>query len=254
MSDGLRARIQAGEALVVTFVKSEDPAIAELLGLSGFDVLIADLEHSTLSLGDVAAIERSSPVPVLVRVPRGRFGDVGRLLEAGVAGVQVPDVRTSETLAEARAHMRFGSEGIRGLALSHRAGRYGGVPAVDYIAAARRDCVLVAQVESAVGVEALGRLVHAEDTPDVWLLGPTDLSADLGRPGETQHPEVEDVLMRAADTILAAGQRLGAFAVDEDEALRWRERGATFVAIGSDVTLLAGRARQAVAAWRAVSA
>lgn len=250
MTQGLRRRVAAGEPLLGTLLKSCDPAVGELLAFAGFDLLIADLEHSTLSLGETAAVIRSAPVPVLVRLPARRLADAARLIEAGAAGLQVPDVDGVRSVRSARAEMRFSDGGRMGLALSHRAARYGAERAIDYIDTVQESTVLVAQVESAKGVDALPRLLATPDGPDVWFLGPMDLSRDLGHPGEVAHPDVQAALDRAAGTILDGGGRLGAFAADEHDAGRWRAKGATLVVVGSDVALLAATARRVAARWR----
>src|SRR5579872_4307580 len=55
----LRARLRDGERLLGTFVKSRDPLISETLATAGYDFLVADLEHSSLSAGEVEGIVRA---------------------------------------------------------------------------------------------------------------------------------------------------------------------------------------------------
>lgn len=90
----LRARIRDGEPLIGTFVKSRDPAVAEVLALARYDFVVADLEHSTLTVRDVEGIVRACDcydVPVIVRLPATGLGRCGQLLDAGVTGIQVSD-------------------------------------------------------------------------------------------------------------------------------------------------------------------
>jgi 2-keto-3-deoxy-L-rhamnonate aldolase RhmA len=252
VSPGLRERLADGDALLGTFVKSSDPMVSELLAGAGFDFLIVDCEHSTLALADVAAIVRGASVPVVVRLPPERLHDAGRLVEAGAAGIQVPDVGATEAVARARSELRpSGRDGGRmGLALTHRAARFGATTAVEYVERVELQTLVVAQIESGAAVEALPRLLEAQPGADVWFLGPTDLSLDLGRPGELGHPDVEAALERAATLILAAGARLGVFAIDAADAARWSRRGASYVAVASDLALLAGSARAVVGRWQ----
>jgi 4-hydroxy-2-oxoheptanedioate aldolase len=190
-------------------------------------------------------------VPVIVRLPPARLELVGRALETGATGIQVSDVVDSATLAAARGAATYPPAGHRGLALSHRAAGFGQTPPTEYLERAQRELVVVAQIESVAGVEALPSLLGADPAPDAWFLGPADLSASLGYPGESTHQEVLAVLRAAAETIVSHGARLGVFAGNGDDARQWRARGATLVALGSDHMLLAGLASDLVAAWRA---
>jgi len=228
--------------------------VAELLAAAGLDLLFADFEHSSLEVRDVEGIVRAadvSGVPVLVRLPASRLEAAGRLLETGAAGLQVSDVRDVATVAAARGAALYPPLGARGLAPGHRAAAYGAMTAAEHVAAVGAETVLVGQIESAAGVAALPELLAMVDGPDAWFLGPTDLSCDLGHPGDLEHPEVRAALEGAADQVLGAGRRLGIFVRSEEEAARWRSRGATLLALGTDLGLLAGRARSIVAAWRA---
>lgn len=239
-------RLRSGEPLMGTFVKSSDPNVAEALAAAGFDLLIADLAHSTLGLRDAEAVARAADahgVPVLVRIEPGDLGLAGRILEAGAAGIQVTDVATVELLAELRTAAAFPPHGRRGLSLSHRAGRFGLRPAAELIDA---EALVVAQLESRAGLDDLEALLAAPTPPDAWFLGPTDLAVDLGHRGDTDHPEVAASLDRALEAIRGAGIPAGIFASSGAAARAWHQRGAGLVALSSDLALLASAARRAL--------
>jgi 2-keto-3-deoxy-L-rhamnonate aldolase RhmA len=156
--------------------------------------------------------------------------------------VQITDVTSPELVAAARAATAFPPAGTRSLSLSHRAARFGAVPAAEAVAAAQ-EAVVVAQLESRAGLAALDALLAAPAQPDAWFLGPMDLSADLGHPGDLSHPEVAGALDRALQAVLAAGATAGAFAGASAAAADWRARGARLLVVSSDVALLASAAR-----------
>jgi 2-keto-3-deoxy-L-rhamnonate aldolase RhmA len=244
----LRDRLRGGEPLLGTFLKTGDPAVVETVAGAGFDLLVADVEHAPLDLRDLATIARCG-VPTLARIGANALPDVGRMLEAGLAGIQLADVTDAAALDALRRAVRFHPQGTRGCATSHRATGYGRVPARDWVASAD-GVVVVAQIESVAGIDALPWLLAEERGPDAWFIGPVDLSCDLGHPGDLTHPDVRDAIATAADAILGAGARLGIFVSDERAAAAWRERGATYLLAGSDLTLLAQRADALVGAWR----
>jgi 4-hydroxy-2-oxoheptanedioate aldolase len=252
----LRAAIAVGDPLLGTFVKSADPLITEILAGAGFDCLVADLEHSSLTVRDLETIVRAADVsrtPVIARLPAERLPDAGRAIEAGIAAIQVSNVSTPEDLHAARAAVTLAPGGHLGLSLSHRAAAFGAPAAGDYVERLTGGLPFIAQIESRTGIAALPDLLALPDGPDAWFLGPMDLSADLGHPGRPAHPEVRAALHAAAGTIVAAGRALGVFAADDEDARDWRDRGARLVILGSDLAMIAGQARAVTERWRAGS-
>jgi 4-hydroxy-2-oxoheptanedioate aldolase len=190
---------------------------------------------------------------VIARLPGERLPDAGRAIESGVAGVQLSNVTDPEQVRAARAAMMPAPAGHLSLSLSHRAAGFGAGDPAAYLARLAGELVLVAQIESRAGIDALGALLAAPGGPDAWFLGPMDLSADLGHPGQPRHPDVRSALLAAAAVIMAAGATLGVFALDGDDADDWRRRGARLVVLGSDVAMLAGQARALTGRWRSRS-
>jgi len=244
----LRARLAAGERLIGTFVKSRDPATTEALAVAGYDFVVADMEHSPLAVADVEGIARacsSRDVAVLARVPPSRLGLCGALLDAGVTGIQVSDVSSAALAAGVAAAAWYPPRGERSLSLSTRAARFGTLPAAEHIARSDDQTVLVGQIESAAGVGSLASII-ASGVFDALFLGATDLSVALGHPGDIRHPVVAAALADAAAVITGSGTRLGIFCGGADEAAVWAGRGASLLAISSDLTMLTSAAAATV--------
>jgi 4-hydroxy-2-oxoheptanedioate aldolase len=246
-------RLARGDRLLGTFVKSADLNITELLAGSGLDFLIADHEHSSLGVREIEGIARaagSAAIPLIVRLASGALAETGRLLDAGASGIQVADVHDMAAPTAACRQAAYPPDGQRGLALSHRAARFGREPLADYLDRAARENVVICQIESIEGAAALPTLLAARLPVNAWFLGPTDLSASLGRPGQLDHPEVVERLEQLATTILDAKAPLGIYARNLTEAQAWSTRGATLIALGSDYTLLATQVDSIVQSWR----
>lgn len=240
----LRGRVRGGELLLGTFVKSGDPLVSEALAVAGYDFVVADLEHSSLSVAEVAGIVRACDgydVPVIARVPPGRLGLCGALLDSGVTGIQVSDVSSAEVAAAARAAAHYPPRGTRSLSLSTRAARFGAVPAALHVPASLEQTVLVGQIESPDGLAALPEIIKS-GVFDALFFGPTDLSAALGHPGQPGHPDVVAALDEATAVITGSGTPLGTFCATADEARQWAGRGLTLLAISTDLTMLRGAA------------
>jgi 2-keto-3-deoxy-L-rhamnonate aldolase RhmA len=246
--------LRVGEPVLGTFVKSPDASVAEIVARSGFDFLIADLEHSSLTLQDVEGIVRAGAlcsVPVVARIPVDALHQAGRALDAGAVGLQLTGLVNRATAEHARRACSYPPAGTRSMSLSQRSALFGGMGASEHLTTSKCELVIIGQIESAATVAALPELLLETSAVDVWFLGSLDLSVSLGHPGSLDHPEVVEKLREAAHAVLRAGARLGAFAQNLGEALSWLDRGATMVAVSSDYALLAAQARDLVGAWRA---
>jgi 2-keto-3-deoxy-L-rhamnonate aldolase RhmA len=238
-----KRRLAAGECVYGCFDRYPDAGIAELLGLQGFDFLVFDGEHGTIEPRDaeglVRAAELRGPAP-LVRVPANRPDVILRFLDTGAVGVHVPLVSSAEEAEAAVRAVKYAPRGARGLA-GVRAASYGAEPLADYAAEANEATLVVIQVETR---EAVARVdeIAAVDGVDVVFVGPTDLSLAYGVPGQTSHPLLEEAYDTVAAAVAASPAALGVLVADEAGAERWRERGATYLAVTVD-SLLVARAR-----------
>jgi 4-hydroxy-2-oxoheptanedioate aldolase len=231
------------------------PYSTELVAGAGFDWLLIDGEHapndlrSTLAqLQAVASAQqafgdaRSQPV-VRVPVATGEVGTalIKQVLDLGVQTLMAPMIDTPAQAAAVVAATRYAPDGVRGMGSAlARASRWQAHERYVHEANAQM-CVLV-QVES---VTALHQLPAIAATPGVdgVFIGPADLSASMGHPGDAAHPAVQAAITEAMATIRAAGKAPGILATTEPAARRWLDAGARFVAVGADTMLLASAAR-----------
>ncbi len=239
--DGLRARLAEPEAaLLGTFVLIPRIEVVELLGHTGFDLAILDLEHGTFgieALPPLLAAAHGVGLACLVRVPDEREQPISAALDAGADGVLVPQVTSAAAAAAVVAAARFAPEGRRGANPFIRAAGHSADPG--YLARANGRSAVIAMVEGRAGIEALDEIL-AVDGLDGVFLGPVDLSMALGLGGDPEHP---DVVAAIGDVVRRAGERgvaTGVFAPDAGAARRWRAAGVRLVAHSVDTALLRG--------------
>src|SRR5262249_851991 len=140
------------------------------------------------------------------------------------------------------AATRYPPQGIRGVgAAVARASRWGSRR--DYLETANEDACLLVQVESVTALSNLKELC-AVDGVDGVFIGPADPAASMGHRGRPGHPEVQEAIESAIRTIVASGKAAGTLTADVALARRYQELGATFVAVGIDLTLLAQSTRK----------
>jgi 4-hydroxy-2-oxoheptanedioate aldolase len=246
-----RERLRRGDFLLGTFLNIGSPVAAEICAGSGFDWVLADLEHGSATEADVLpvlqAVAGTSATP-LVRVEANVRARFTKALDFGAEGVMVPRVESADDARLAVAHLRYAPDGDRGVALLNRAAGYGARGRVPIDEADER-IVGVVQIESPGGVERVDEIA-AVDGVDTLFVGPADLTHALGIFLDFEHARY----VAAVDAVRAAagryGKALGVLVRSADELTRYRELGFTFVAFGSDTSFLAAGARAAVAAAR----
>jgi 4-hydroxy-2-oxoheptanedioate aldolase len=235
----LRARVAAGEGTLGTFVGTASPVTAEICAAAGFDWLLLDLEHGA---GGEEQVRTTVPVaaaygvPTVVRVESDARIRIGRVLDAGAAGVMLPRLDTAEEVRAAVTHLYYPPRGDRGVATYNRACRFGLDPGA--LDRANDEVLGIVQIESARAVTAAAEIAAIEGV-DVLFVGPRDLSHDLGVPGQTTAPVFVEALEQVRLAARKHGKACGLLVPEGAAAAAKLAEGWTFVTIGSDSTLLA---------------
>ncbi|GAA2043533.1 4-hydroxy-2-oxoheptanedioate aldolase [Agromyces tropicus] len=229
------------------WVCSGSPLVAEIAAGSGLDWVLIDGEHSPNGLESILAqlqAVAAYPVAPVVRVPIGDTVVIKQVLDLGVQNLLVPMVDSAAQAAELVRAVRYPTAGVRGVGSSlARASRWNRVD--DYLATASSTVSLFVQIESAAAVDAVDGIAATAGV-DGLFVGPADLAASMGHLGQQSHPEVVGAVLTAIRAGLAAGIPVGVNAFVPTDAERYLEAGASFVAVGADVALLA-RASEALA-------
>ncbi len=243
----LRTRLRHGPALVGTFMKLPGTDALRTVAGAGFDLVIVDLEHSQLSEGQARELVAAADmlgIPSSVRIPEHDRGTVNRLLEAGADAIQLSSVRSAAQVEALVSDTRYAPGGGRSISLAHAAAGYGRHRLADHLGRLADDPPLViAQIEQ-VRTEPLDAIAAAG--ADVIFLGSTDLLVDSGLDAAAATAR-GDAILAAAE---ARGVVRGSFAATGAQARELAGRGITYIALGSDLAMLAGAADAALAAAR----
>lgn len=212
-----------------------NPVSTEVLGLAGFDWLVLDGEHApndiTTFIPQLMALKGSHSAAV-VRVPTNEPVIIKRLLDIGFYNFLIPFVESPEEAVQAVASTRYPPEGIRGVSVSHRANMFGTVP--DYMNQSNQNITIMVQIESQQGVDNVDGIASTDGVDGIFV-GPSDLAAALGHPGNAAHPEVQSCIQHIFARAKAHNKPSGILAPVDADARRYLEWGATFVAVGSDL-------------------
>ena len=254
----LADRIEAEDRpLIGLWACAGSPITAEIVASSGCDWVLLDAEHSPNGLESVLAqlyaMSAYDTAPV-VRPPYGDTVLIKQYLDLGAQNLLIPMVDSAEHAAEIVRAVRYpdgAGGGVRGvgsaLARSARWNRVDG-----YLSRASDTISLTVQIESAAAVANVDAIA-AVDGVDALFVGPSDLAASMGLLGQQNHPEVVDAVLRSIAAGRAAGKPVGVNAFVQADAERYIAAGASFVAVGADVAILARQTEALVESFAALA-
>jgi 4-hydroxy-2-oxoheptanedioate aldolase len=223
---------------------------SEIVAGAGFDWILIDTEHAPNEVPGVLAQLQAMSNGTAEPVVRCAWNDavlIKRILDVGARTLLVPFVQNAEEARRAVAATRYPPRGIRGVAVAPRANRYGRVAGY-HLAAHESTCVLI-QVETRKALGEIENIASVEGVDGIFI-GPSDLAADFGHLANPRHPEVQAAIADGCARIRAAGMAAGILTGDLEEAARYVESGFTFVAVGSDIGILARGAEKLAAQFK----
>jgi 4-hydroxy-2-oxoheptanedioate aldolase len=232
--------LKEGRPQIGLWVSMANPLTAEICAGAGFDWLLFDGEHAPndvpIMLAQLQAVE-SYPSHAIARPPIGDVVLIKQYLDLGFQTLLIPLVDTPEQAQHMVRAMRYPPDGIRGVgAGSARVARWNRVE--NYFRDADGQMCLLVQAETRKAMQNLEGIAAAEGVDGIFI-GPADLSASMGHRGNAAHPEVQAVIEDAIGRIVKAGKAAGILTSNNDWAQRYLDLGATFVAVGTDVGVLA---------------
>jgi 2-dehydro-3-deoxyglucarate aldolase len=245
----LKEKLRQNQLTLGSWITLGHPSIAEILAMAGYDWLVVDMEHTTISIeqaGELIRVIDLCGVAPLVRLTSNHPDQIKRVMDAGAHGIVVPMVNSVADAERAVAATRYAPRGIRGVGLA-RAQKFG--PGFqDYLQWQKDGPVVIVQIEHQ---DALDHLEAIFSVPGVdgFIIGPYDLSCSMGMPGEFERPEVKAAMQQ----ILATGLRMsfpaGLHIVEPAPARLAQviQEGYRFIAYSVDVRMLDVAARAGVA-------
>lgn len=233
-----------GRTIVGGWMCTTDAMLTETVADCGFDFVVIDTEHAVQTLLTVQAhlmALKDTGATAVVRVVWNDFVRVKQLLDAGGEGLVFPWINTPQEAEQAVRATRYPPRGIRGFG-PRRAQRYGD-DIKDYFHNADANILVLCQIETP---EAVGNAeaIASVDGVDALMIGPADLSVNLGVPLDWECETFMAAVRRVAAAAESAGKAFGVITSGVDPARRWIDLGARVVIAGADVALLKMMAAQ----------
>jgi len=216
------------------------PSVAELMAQTGFDWLFIDAEHSPMDPSEMQLLlQAAGATPCVIRLPSGDEVAIKKALDIGAAGIIAPQVNSADHARRIVQAAKYAPVGQRGMGIA-RAHRYG-LKVREYVQTANDDIAVIVQAEHRDAIANIQSIV-AVDGVDGVLIGPYDLSASFGRPGDVAHPDVRNAIATVRSACLAAQLPIGIFGLTADAVRPYMEQGFTMIVAGVDTVLLANAA------------
>lgn len=253
-TNSFKAALTSPRPLIGVWSMLNSATAVEALSGSGFDWILLDGEHSPLELKDaidhLRALHGGTLLPI-VRLPTNDPILFKRFLDAGATTIMLPQVQNDAEAKAAVEAMRYAPQGTRGVALMHRASRYGRVP--NYLQTANEGLCLIVQIETPTALDNLEEIASV-DGVDALFFGPGDLSASMGVLGQPDHPKVQEAIATAFEQARRIGKPAGVLAPNAAAAQRYLEMGFTFVSVANDLAMLVHTADASAARYREMAA
>lgn len=250
----LKKRLMQGKSVFGSWITIGHPAIPEIMHAAGFEWLAVDMEHSAITLSEaqrlIQVIDLLGIVP-LVRVTSNDAHLIKRVMDAGAQGIIVPMVNSPEEARAAVNAVYYPPRGGRGVGLARAQGY--GLEFSQYLHRMKDGFFVAVQIEHIEAVHSLDKILAVPGI-DAFLVGPYDLSASLGVPGQFDHPRVREAMRRTLKTARAVGVPAGFHVISpssKDVARRQRE-GYRFLAVSLDTLYLGESCRRVMSSCRAL--
>ena len=201
--NGVKRALREGNTVLGTMVFEFDtPGMARIVAGAGAEFVIFDQEHTGWGIETVRtlmATARAADVVPLVRVPATEYHFISRPLDAGASGLMVPMVESVEQARLVVGSAKYPPQGRRGAAFGVAHDDYQAGDPVAAMKSANDETLLIAQIETAKGVEDV-EVIAAIEVIDVLWIGHIAIAYSLGILGHFDHPDYLDARDRLRST------------------------------------------------------
>lgn len=241
----LKYKLQNNQLTIGSWLTIPHQSIVEIQGSAGFEWITIDIEHSAIDFESVMNLIghiQANGMQALVRVNKNEEVVIKRVLDAGADGIIVPMIKNKTEAIEAVSYAKYPPLGKRGVGLS-RAQQYG-IGFKEYQDWVKNELVVIAQIEHIDAVNNLEEILSV-DGIDGTIVGPYDLSASMGYPGEYERDDVKLALAKIDNITKKMNKPLGFHVIESDHAktLEKINKGYSFVAFSLDFFFLGDKIR-----------
>lgn len=252
--NSVKRALLAGERSIGTMIfEFPTTGIARVAAEAGAAFVIFDMEHTGWSIETIRglfATARAADTVPMVRVPATEYHLISRPLDVGAMGIMVPMVETAEQAQKIVDSAKYPPVGKRGAAFGIAHDDYTGGDILAKMQSANDEVFLIAQIETATGVENVEAIAATKGIDCLWI-GHFDLTSFLGIPGQFTHPTYLDAVQRVLDACQTHGKIPGIMCGDVATGQAQLEQGFRALAYSGDLWIYQQALREGLDALRA---
>lgn len=226
-------------------MKTSDPMFVEAVGIADFDFVILDTEHGPVSIenqqNNIRAAEARGTVP-LIRLKDKSENTIGKALDIGAYGIQVPQINSAEEARQVVKFAKFYPYGYRGVCRFVRAADYSNMDRYEYFENSK-DIVIILQLEGINAIKNLDEILDVEGV-DILFIGPYDLSQSLGIPGQVNNPKVVSAMKEIVEKAKKKGKVIGTFVDTPEDMSLWKGLGLQYLSYSVDIGIFMDACRK----------
>jgi len=203
----LKQKLKNNQLTIGSWLTIANPIIAEIMS-QYFEWIVIDMEHSAITLDqcqDICRIISLNQKIPLVRLSNNDPIQIKRVMDAGATGVVIPNVNSRSDAELALKSVHYPPKGIRGVGLA-RAQNYG-MAFSKYKKWLSKNVVVIAQIEHTKAVKNIHQILKTDI--DGIIIGPYDISASLGSPGNFSTPQFKQCVHQILKNAIYFGKPAG---------------------------------------------
>ena len=245
----LKERAGRGEQVLGTMISEIScPNLPRILKAAGFEFFVVDCEHGYFDFSQLAAmisVAKGAEIEALVRIPTIERVIITKVMVMGADGLLVPMVNTKEDAQKIVSFAKYPALGHRGASTQRVHTNYNPPKLEEYFPIANNRTMIWVQIETG---EAMGNLeeIASVEGVDVIMVGPNDLSIDLGTPGDLFSPVMTEAMKTVAKTAGRAGKASGILTSNMEAIRSCRSWGMNVISCDSEVGMLMKMAKSVV--------
>jgi 2-keto-3-deoxy-L-rhamnonate aldolase RhmA len=206
------AALEKGETPLGMQMYTYSPEMIEIVGYTGFDFVMIDMEHSRVNAETMVHCIRAaevSGITPMVRVTENNPGQIRAAVESGAQGIVVPHVKSAQEAQRAIEALRYPPEGKCGICPAIRSSYYSQDGWGEYMAHSNKQTMFIPLLEDVEAIENAAEIFALlKPGRDAAGLGLADISNSLLKPGEKvnwQHPYLKE----ASTKVKAISEKTG---------------------------------------------
>ena len=254
--NSVKKRLKDGQACFGTMLRIlKSPQAVALCASEGWDYIILDTEHNDYdyeTLGNFSLAAKYEEMALFVRVPDKLYHQMAQMLDIGAEGLILPQVKTLTETQHIIRSTKYAPMGSRGVSISSIVTKYRNYDQATYTEWANREVMTIIQIESEEGVQNVEKIVSVPGV-DAVMIGPADLSQDMGIPGQLKHPRVEAAFREVIAQCNKYGVAPGIHLSNMEDVEKWHSEGMRFITYSYDTKFFKDASQEALQHLRKIA-